>query len=158
MQKGRDGLALPRAEMSVLNDLEEVLRATGSLTQGETIPVQSKDHRDQRSPDIGALIENNAVVALSLRYAALTALPRSIDQLASLRELDLTGNQLTALPEALAQLINLEVLHVYDNHLAALPDTLSRLTNLKDISVGHNWLTALPDSFWQLVHLQVLSR
>lgn len=48
--------------MSVLNDLEEALRASGSLTQGATIPVQSTDHMDQRPPGFGALIENNAVV------------------------------------------------------------------------------------------------
>ncbi len=168
------------AEMSVLKELEEILQASGSLGNRDTIPVQRQNQDDRPAHDIGVLIENHAVVALSVRYSALTVLPSSIDQLTSLREVDLTGNllttlpdslgnlpylqklyldgnQLTTLPERLFSLTSLETLHVYGNHLATLPKSLGQLTNLKDLSLGHNRFTALPEALWQLANLQVES-
>jgi Leucine-rich repeat (LRR) protein len=100
-------MTLPMAEMSVLKELEEILQASGSLKRRETIPVQLQNQSDRSSHDIGVLVENHAVVALSVRYSALTALPSSIDQFTNLREVDLTGNLLTTLPDSLGKLTNL---------------------------------------------------
>src|SRR5712692_1364493 len=123
---------------------------------------------------------NDAVVALSVRYCALTSLPESLGQLTHLQHLDVTGNQLTALPESLGnllhlekmhadrnqltalpatlcQLTNLETLRVYGNQLASLPASIGQLTRLKDISAGRNQLISLPESLWQLIHLQSLN-
>jgi Leucine-rich repeat (LRR) protein len=124
MNKRQNESALPMAEMNVLKELEELFQASASLREGETIGVQLQDQMECHSHDLGVLIENHTVVALSARYCALTALPSSIGQLTNLRELDLTGNHLTALPETIVQLTNLETLHVYGNHLAGLPESL----------------------------------
>ncbi len=43
-------------------------------------------------------MHENDVVALSLRYHGLTALPGTLGQLTNLQQLDLTGNALAALP------------------------------------------------------------
>ena len=118
------------AEISVLNELEELLLASASLKEGESIPVQQQDQVNRAYHDIGLLIENNAVVALSVHYCALTALPGSIDQLTRLRELDLTGNRLTALPDSLGNLLHLQKLYLDGNQLATLPETIRQLTNL----------------------------
>ncbi len=109
------------AEMSVLQELEEILQARSSLLSRETIPVQRQNQNDPPSHDISVLTENHAVVALSARYCELTALPSSIDQLTSLRVLDLTGNLLTALPDSLGNLPHLQKLYLDGNQLTTFP-------------------------------------
>ncbi|MFN8419538.1 MAG: hypothetical protein U0528_09900 [Anaerolineae bacterium] len=63
-----------------------------------------------REREIGIVVEDRRVVALSLRSCGLEALPQSIAQLVDLRELDLTGNRLEALPESLGGLVRLETI------------------------------------------------
>lgn len=108
------------SEMSVLKELEEILQASGSLGSRESIPIQQQNQGELPSHDIGVLIENHTVVALSTRYCELTALPSSIDQLTGLRELDLTGNLLTGLPDSLGNLPHLQKLYLDGNQLTAL--------------------------------------
>jgi len=135
MKKRENDMALPMAEMSVLKELEEILQASGLLKRREAIPVQRLNQSDHSSHDVDVLIENHAVVALSVRYSALTALPSSIDQLTSLRELDLTGNLLTDLPDSLGSLPHLQKLYLDGNQLTILPETLFQLTNLETLRV-----------------------
>ena len=90
-----DGAALPMTEMSVLKDLEQLLQNHGYLEEGEAIPVVLKGKIGIHESNIGAYAENHAVVALSVRYCALTALPESLGQLTHLQHLDVTGNQLS---------------------------------------------------------------
>src|SRR5260370_644158 len=140
MKKRYNDMTLPMAEMSVLKELEEILQASGSLGRKETIPVQLQSPSDRSPHDIGVLIENHAVVALSVRYSTLAALPSSIDQFTSLREVDLTGNLLTAL----------HTLDVGRNELISLPDSLGKLTNLTFFLYLHdNRLTSLPASLFE---------
>jgi hypothetical protein len=65
MKKRHNDMTLPMAEISVLKELEEILQASGSLKRRETIPVQRQNQSDRSSHDIGVLVENHAVVALS---------------------------------------------------------------------------------------------
>src|SRR5215475_2731784 len=106
------------AEMSALKDLEEIFQSTGYLIEGESIPVVLKDRMDIQDGKIAFYAENNTVVAVSLRYCALTSLPDSLGRLTHLQQLDVTGNELTALPESLGNLLNLEEMHVDMNQLA----------------------------------------
>src|SRR5215472_40805 len=107
----QNGTTLPTAEMSALKELEELLQNTGYLIEGESIPVVLKDEMEINDGKIAAYAENNTVVAVSLRYCALTSLPESLGQLAHLQQLDVTGNELTALPESLGNLPHLEEIH-----------------------------------------------
>src|SRR6266702_2994497 len=99
---------------------------------------------------------DNAVVAVSLRYCALTSLPESLGQLTHLQRLDVTGNQLTALPESLGNLLHLKKLFLDENQLAALPESLGKLTNLKELHAMNNRLVALPESIGHLKSLKEL--
>lgn len=97
--RGHPVLALPAAELAALSELEALLQANSMLKEGQSIPL-SQDEIEKPVLPIGASIEDNAVVALSLRYCALRIVPESLGQFARLQRLDVTGNQLTALPRA----------------------------------------------------------
>ena len=99
---------------------------------------------------------NDAVVALSVRYCALTSLPESLGQLTHLQHLDVTGNQLTALPESLGNLLHLKKLYVDENQLMALPESLGNLLHLEEMHADRNQLTALPATLCQLTNLETL--
>ncbi|HBE26901.1 MAG TPA: hypothetical protein DDW33_14585, partial [Ktedonobacter sp.] len=144
-------VALPLTEVSVLEELDALLLENGSLKEGEAIPVVSKDRLASNESTIGYYAENNAVVALSVRYCALTALPESLGQLSNLQYLDMTGNQLTSLPEALGSLVQLRKLYLDENQLASLPESLGHLTNLHELHVDKNLLASLPTSISQLI-------
>src|SRR6266699_1816894 len=99
---------------------------------------------------------DNAVVAVSLRYCALTSLPESLGQLTHLQRLDVTGNQLTALPESLGNLLHLKKLFLDENQLAALPESLGNLLHLEEMHADRNQLTTLPATLSQLTNLETL--
>ncbi|TMC24743.1 MAG: leucine-rich repeat domain-containing protein, partial [Chloroflexi bacterium] len=128
--------------MSVLKELEGLLRDRGYLQEGESIPVVLKDEIDTNESNIGFCAENNAVVALSVRYCGLTSLPESLGQLTNLRRLDLTGNQLTSLPEWLGNLVQLRRLYLDENQLTSLPESLGNLLHLEEVHVDKNQLTS----------------
>src|SRR5256885_16318035 len=120
--------------MSVLKELEGLLRDRGYLQEGESIPVVLKDEIDRSESNIGFCAENNAVVALSVRYCALTSLPESLGQLTNLRRLDLNGNQLTSLPDWLGNLVQLRRLYLGYDQLSSLAYWLENLITLDDIN------------------------
>src|SRR6266487_4112539 len=151
-----DGIALPITEMSVLKDLEQLLQDHGDLEEGEAISVVLKGKIGIHESNIGAYAENHAVVALSVRYCALTALPESLGQLTHLQQLDVTGNQLTALPESLGNLLHLKKLFLDENQLAALPESLGNLLHLEEMHADRNQLTTLPATLSQLTNLETL--
>ncbi|MDN5566866.1 MAG: hypothetical protein L0G25_08660, partial [Psychrobacter sp.] len=62
-------------------------------------------------------------------------LPRNIEDLLTIIELDISGNQLTFLPESIGQLIELRQLDISDNPLITLPASLVKLKNLQYIIV-----------------------
>ena len=137
-------------DLSILKELAHFIRANGYLAEDEAIPVVLKSQTTIREHDIGAYVENNAVVALSARYCGLTSLPASLGQLTNLQHLDVTGNQLTALPESLANLTQLKKLYIDDNQLTALSTWLGNLHQLEEIHADENRLAALPESISRL--------
>src|SRR5579863_5439376 len=136
--------------MSALKALESLLQANGQLQAGEPFPLMPQD---KLAGNIGYCVENDAVVALSLRYCALDALPDSLDQLPNLQRLDVSGNQLTSLPECLGNLLQLKKLYVDHNQLTSLPASLGNLRHLEEIHLDANQLASLPKNIGQLTNL-----
>lgn len=149
-------VALPLTEVSVLKELEALLLENGSLKEGEAIPVVSQDKIGSNERTIGYYAENNAVVALSVQYCALTALPESLGQLSNLQHVDVTGNQLTALPASLGSLIQLRKLYLDENQLTSLPESLGNLISLTHLDLRNNRLTSFPKSLSSLRRLAYL--
>src|SRR5579859_4966665 len=147
-------VALPIAEAGVLQELERLLLEHGALKEGEAIPVVVQDTAAIRRYAIGCAIENETVVALSVRYCALTSLPQSLGQLARLQLLDVTGNQLTTLPDSLGDLLHLRKLYLDGNQLTELPETIGSLPALVELHVEANLLTTLPANISQLSRLE----
>src|SRR5581483_1556471 len=96
MENSYNGATLSMAEISALKAVERVLQDTGSLHEGEAIPVVHKNTLDRNESTIGCYVQNNTVVALSVRSCALTELPEALGHLTNLQLLDVVGNQLIA--------------------------------------------------------------
>src|SRR5712692_962169 len=73
------------------------------------------------------LAGDNTVVAVSLRYCALTSLPESLGRLTRLTHLDARANRLISLPASIGDLTHLEKLDLRWNKLSSLPEWLQRL-------------------------------
>ncbi len=73
------------------------------------------------------LAGDNTVVAVSLRYCALTSLPESLGNLTRLTHLDARANRLISLPASIGDLTHLEKLDLRWNKLSSLPEWLQRL-------------------------------
>src|SRR6266849_5387097 len=130
-------VTLPITEINALKALEQLLQDNGCLNQGVSIPLVLKDRNESK---IGFYAENNTVIALSVRYCALTTLPNSLGQLTNLQQLDLTGNQITLLPTSLGNLIHLKKLYLDGNQITSLPEMLGNLIHLEEIHLDANRL------------------
>ncbi|GAB4341362.1 MAG: hypothetical protein OHK0038_21070 [Flammeovirgaceae bacterium] len=105
----------------------------------------------------GVVIEIDRVVELNLSEGGFTGtLPADIQNLTSLRRLDLFGNNITSLPAQIGLLTNLEYLDLDDNNLTSLPDEIGNLTSLKTIWLARNNLTTLPNSISNWTNLENL--
>src|SRR4051794_31301868 len=92
-----------------------------SLSEVESLQVESLLVGADRQYAY-ALIENGTIIAVSIRYCQLDALPDSLGQLVDLESLDLSGNALTTLPDWIARLSRLKRLMLVGNALTTLPD------------------------------------
>ena len=90
---------------------------------------------------------------LDLRGAPITALPKSLGQLAKLQILFLGNTRITALPESLGQLAQLRELYLNRTQITALPESLGQLANLKYLYLDYTPITALPDWLGELPEL-----
>ncbi len=95
--------------------------------------------------------------SLDLSGLGLTDLPKSLGQLAQLRNLDLSNNDLTELPEWLGSLLQLESLDVSINELTELRPSLRHLMQLETLILFHNKIRELPEWVGQLTRLRYLS-
>lgn len=69
-------------EISILKRLERFLKDKSAFPEDKNFPIY--DIEDFYANNIGCSIENDAVLALSLRYCALDSLPEAIEQLTEL--------------------------------------------------------------------------
>jgi len=108
----------------------------------------------------GITVLNNRVSEIILSNNQLTGyLPTELNNLVSLRWLDLRNNQLTgAVSPALSDLVSLQGLQLDHNQLTgAIPPELGALSNLLHLSISNNQLTgSIPPEIGNLINLQVL--
>ena len=90
---------------------------------------------------------------LHLNRAGLKEIPEFINNLSSLRILDLSSNQLEDI-NSLDSLSKLEILVLNYNKIQFL--SLGNLRVLQYLSLHHNSLTSIPDNLCQLTNLQTL--
>ena len=102
-------------------------------------------------------IENlKSLKKLNLSYNKLTSLPDTIKNLNSLKELILSSNQLTSLPESIGNLKSLQTIGLSNNKLTTLPESIGNLKSLQTLGLSNNWLTTLPDTLGNLESLKEL--
>jgi len=105
--------------------------------------------------DIDALL---ALTELNLIEKNITKLPESIGNLKNLKILNLSGNyELKSVPDSIDNLIHLEELHLDYIPLKNLPKNLDNLINLKVLNLNGNELKVFPESISQIKSLKILS-
>src|SRR5258707_15104494 len=114
-------------DMSTLQGLENLLRASGHLRDGEAIHAMPHEKFVPDDSRMGYYAENESVLAISIQSCGLTKMPESIGDLTNLRELSLSGNQLVSLPDSFWKLTTLQTLSLAENQLVGLPDAIGYL-------------------------------
>ncbi|XP_077968925.1 E3 ubiquitin-protein ligase LRSAM1-like isoform X2 [Styela clava] len=79
-----------------------------------------------------------------------------IEDLMTLRILDLHGNKLVALPDEICTLKNLQVLNIENNEIQTLPNKLGDLGGLQTLHARDNKLTGLPSSIERAKSLRTI--
>ncbi len=96
------------------------------------------------------------ITEIDFSSLTLTALPKCLCMLVSLRSLDISDNNLKELPEDLGKLSALQFLDISDNELELLPEWLGQLSALRSLDVSRNQINTLPECFEKLSALQTL--
>ena len=84
-----------------------------------------------------------------------TALPPSIGELSSLRDLLVSAEALETLPDTLGNLSLLETLAIIQTHITHIPNTLCTLKSLMWLSLESNRLETLPECIGQLTETRL---
>ncbi|XP_058803716.1 leucine-rich repeat-containing protein 58 [Phymastichus coffea] len=110
----------------------------------------------QRLPDF--LAELTHLVCLSAKNNALSndSLPKSLERLPNLRELNLSGNRLSEFPEQVLDLPGLRYLYLGGNQIGEIAKDVWKIQSLQVLSIGGNRLTEVPSTLGQLTALQAL--
>jgi Leucine-rich repeat (LRR) protein len=87
----------------------------------------------------------------------IKSIPDKIENLRSLKLLDLSGNLLTTLPSTLETLTHLELLAISYNRFSLIPETITKLKNLVHFYGDNNEISSLPESIGNLKALQTLN-
>nr|DBA21255.1 TPA: hypothetical protein GDO54_017927 [Pyxicephalus adspersus] len=111
-------------------------------------------------PDAGfsmcRVLQKKALILHSNFLSQLVPKSYQILDLATLKVLDLHGNQITSLPTDIGQLTSLRVLNVERNALSILPDSIGDLVQLQTLNVKANKLKVLPPTIGGLRCLRTL--
>ncbi|CAB0038336.1 unnamed protein product [Trichogramma brassicae] len=110
-----------------------------------------------RVPDfIGGLTQ---LVSFSAKNNNLDneSLPKSLDTLPNLKELNLSGNRLTHFPEQVLDVPWLRYLYLGGNQIREIPHDIWKIQRLQLLAIGGNGLTEVPSTLGQLISLQVLN-
>jgi len=98
---------------------------------------------------------------LSLYYCELPEFPRSVLDVISLTELNLSCNKFTSIPSDIDRLINLKTLNFEGGFCGAtpiskVPESIGNLVNLESFSLGFTEIPieTLPNSFYNLKNLK----
>jgi len=158
---------IPYIEAKVLQELEQ------KATYTETIQLDKKHIEflddlkskignipklDEITEDsIGFKIENNEIIGLGLPNCELKELPTSIENLKSLKLLNLSNNKLMKFPKLICRLSSIQILNLSSNRLKEIPNEISNLKHLEKLNLSFNELKELPDSIGELLLLQSIN-
>ena len=137
-------------EPLIMEDQQALLEIMKLATQ----PLAQLGHIQEAKS--GFCVENNRMIALSLRGCDLTTIPDTLWELSELQTLIVGENPLNSLSGRIGELKHLKQLYIYNTELTALPDSIGSLTDLRILDLGHNKLTTVPESLGNLVSLSFL--
>ncbi len=132
-------------QYNVLEEIENII--------DKTIPVVKNIYEDS----IGVKIVENNIIGLGLYNCGLVSLPKSIENLDFLQELNLSTNNLRTLPESIEKLNSLKILNLSNNQLFKLPNSIGSCSYLQELNLSTNNLNTLPESIINLKSLQILN-
>ncbi|KAF1374191.1 hypothetical protein PFLUV_G00246980 [Perca fluviatilis] len=94
---------------------------------------------------------------LKLGFKELAAVPKCIQKLCEMDELDLSRNLIAKVPDFIGNFMKIRVLDLHSNYLEELPVTIGRLQTLLVLNLCNNRLTSLPSEIGLLKNLQTLN-
>lgn len=89
--------------------------------------------------------DKSKVIGLSLFRKHLQEFPKEVQQMKSIKYLDLMDNSLVTLPDFIGDLKELEEVYLFKNKIVATPTSLSKLTKLRNLVLSNNSIGILPD-------------
>ncbi|XP_077261747.1 leucine-rich repeat-containing protein 58 isoform X2 [Temnothorax americanus] len=108
-----------------------------------------------RLPDFWAACPLTCLIAKH-NHLANDGLAKDFENLASLRELNLSGNRLTEFPDQILDLPGLRYLYLGGNRINEITKDIWKLQRLRVLSMGDNRLTEVPSTLGELKALQAL--
>lgn len=96
----------------------------------------------------------NTIRHLNIAENSILALPDSIGTLTHLQTFNFSFNHVSALPNSIGNLTRLTHINGWHNRLTTLPESIGNLTNLHELFLSDNELTALPESIGNLTNLR----
>lgn len=101
--------------------------------------------------------KNLKVLYSSNHVKKIKTIPKNIDLLFNLLQIDLPNNKISQLPKSIFNLKHLERLNLNDNSLNDIPNEIDRFTNLKVLLLGGNNLKAIPENTCKLNELSIFA-
>lgn len=95
-------------------------------------------------------VDNFDVEILRHCYESLLEIPRTIENLIYLKNLDIKGNRVRILPDSITKLVYLRTLCLEDMLLESLPKDIGNLKKLRSLFINHNNIRTLPESISEL--------
>ena len=86
----------------------------------------------------------------------INKIPKEIEVLTNLKELDLEKNNISEIPKEIGKLKNLKVLNLDSNNISKIPKEIGNLSNLTRLQLQGNWITKIPEELDKLPKLELL--
>ncbi|MBL4648459.1 MAG: hypothetical protein JKY03_01920 [Aureispira sp.] len=138
------------------NNLKQIPIVFKELKQLETLILSNNRFLASTKWEHLSQMKDLKLLDLSYSLQNLSALPKEIDSLHNLRELNISGNKLKKLPNSLKELTQLEKLHCELNDFEVFPNILVELPQLKELQISAKSLKGLPKEVLKLQHIEVL--
>ena len=117
----------------------------------------SLDKLNRRYKIAETINELSSLKEVDLHYKGIIDVPIVLGKLTNLTTLYLQSNQIVTVPSELFQLTNLRRLGLGNNKILKIPPEIGKLVNLQDLYLDNNQLTEVPIELCQLVNLQDLN-
>lgn len=132
-------------QANVLTEIENII--------GRSVPVT----KDFKNEDVCVQVKKENVFKLKLIDCELTSVPKSLNDLKSLKVLYIAKNSFTYLPDSITGLKSLQKLFLGRNRFTSLPESIGNLQSLQELNISFNQLNSLPKSIGNLTLLQELN-